>query len=237
MTKTRLTAAFIALVLAVSLSLQPSVSYSQENVRDRLATAEARLDDLEKTVTALEERLAALEGTTTPVPSEQALPTPAAEAVAPGESSRDQPVPMGTAAKVGDWSIAVVAVTPDAWPIIQAENSFNDPPEPGHQFVMVTVSMTYEGMESADPGFDPSFKAVGASNVAYDTFSPGCGVVPQALSGAGEVFTGGTIEANVCFSVRSEDVASLNMYVEPLFSFDDARTWFALSEDAGSAAG
>jgi hypothetical protein len=232
----KLTTAFkstiTVLVFGVALLLLPTGAYSQADDDDRLATAEARLGELEEAIADLEGRLAVLESeSTTPVPSEQDVPTPSPATVAPGTSSRDQPVPMGTAARAGDWSISVLAVTPDAWAAIQAENQFNDPPEPGHQFVMVTISLTYEGTESADPGFDPSFKAVGESNVAYDTFSPGCGVVPRDLSSAGEVFTGGTIEANVCFSVDSEDVDSLVMYVESLFSIDDSRTWFSLNDD------
>jgi hypothetical protein len=220
------------IVFGAALSRLPTVAYSQEEDSDRLATAEARLDKLEESVADLEGRLAALEGApNTAVPSEQGAPTPSPVAVAPGESSRDQPIPIGESAKVGDWILTVDSVNPAADELILSENTFNEPPDPGYQFFMVTLSMTYDGAESAQPSSELSFKAVGASNVAYDEFSPGCGVVPLDLSLAGEVFTGGTIEGNVCFAVKSEDASSVVMYVEPFFSMDDLRTWFSLNDD------
>jgi len=44
-----------------------------------------------------------------------------------------------------------------------------------------------------------------------------------------DVFPGGTVSGNLCWSVQSEDVASLVMYIEPLASFDESeRVFFAL---------
>jgi hypothetical protein len=44
------------------------------------------------------------------------------------------------------------------------------------------------------------------------------------------VFSGGTIEFNVCFSVKSGDTSSLVMFTEDYADFDsDKRIWFALS--------
>jgi hypothetical protein len=220
------------IVFGAALFLLPTVAYSQEEDVDRLATAEARLDELEEEVADLEGRLAALESkSNTPVPFEQDVPTPPAVAVAPGESSRDQPIPIGESAKVGDWILTVDSISPAADELILSENTFNAPPDPGYQFFMVTVTLTYDGAESARPSSGLSFNAVGESNVAYDTFSPSCGVVPLDLGLADEVFSGGTIEGNVCFPVKSDDAASLVMYVEPFFTMDDSRTWFSLDED------
>jgi hypothetical protein len=103
------------IVFGAALFLLPTVAYSQEEDVDRLATAEARLDELEEEVADLEGRLAALESkSNTPVPFEQDVPTPPAVAVAPGESSRDQPIPIGESAKVGDWILTVDSISPAA---------------------------------------------------------------------------------------------------------------------------
>jgi hypothetical protein len=236
--KTGFKATITVIIFGGALSLLPAVVYSQEEDHDRLATAEARLDELEEAVADLEGRLAALEPeSNTPVPSEQDMPTPSPVAVAPGESSRDQPVPIGESAKVGDWILTVDSVTPAADEFILSENTFNAPPDPGYQFFMVTVTMTYDGAESARPSSGLSFNAVGESNVAYDTFSPGCGVVPLDLGLADEVFTGGTIVGNVCFPVKSDEATSLVMYVDPFFSMDNSRTWFSLDDDVESGDG
>src|SRR5690606_22550320 len=122
----------------------------------------------------------------------------------------------------------VVEFFPDATEMVLAENMFNDPPAPGEQFVMVTVEVTYNGSESGSPSFELNFKAVGDASVAYTTYDDSCGVVPNDQFRANELFTGGSIRFNVCWSVPSEDVDSLVMFVEPTFSFNAKPVFFAL---------
>ena len=58
-------------------------------------------------------------------------------------------------------------------------------------------------------------------------------MTPDDASDVGELFDGGSVEYNVCWQIDSEDADSLEMYVEPLFSFDDDdRIWFSLGGDA-----
>jgi hypothetical protein len=216
----------------------PAAALSQDASDDRLATAEARIDELEQSLADLERRVAALEGETpTPAAVEQSAPTPTPQSATLGTSTRDQPIPMGVLGQVGDWTIVVNSVNSAAEGAILGENSFNSPPAPGMQFFMVGITATYNGTESAQPSFSLSFKSVGKSNVAYNTFSPGCGVIPANLGIADEVFSGGTIEGNVCFPVAQEDANSLVMYVEPMFSGSDSRTWFSLERDSESLDG
>ena len=40
------------------------------------------------------------------------------------------------------WEITVVDVNGDAWPAIQAENEYNDPPEQGYRMVLISVRVT-----------------------------------------------------------------------------------------------
>jgi len=120
-------------------------------------------------------------------------------------------------------------VIPDATQLVLAENQFNDPPEEGQQFFIVTVSATYEGEGSSTLRAGNTFQVVGDSAVAYKTFDPSCGVIPNDFAYT-EVFSGGTIEFNVCFSVKSGDTSSLVMFTEDYADFDsDKRVWFALS--------
>ena len=142
------------------------------------------------------------------------------------ETSRDDPVPIGKVANLnGNWEVRVVTTVPDATEAILAENQFKDPPEPEHQYFMVTVEAAYQGLESDE--FDGSFRlrAVGASSVAYSTFENSCGVIPNQLPDP-ELFPGGTIEGNVCWDILSSDASSLVMYDDPFES--SGRTWFAL---------
>ncbi|MFL5818401.1 MAG: hypothetical protein ACJ76L_12480 [Conexibacter sp.] len=145
----------------------------------------------------------------------------------PGET-RKNPILFGHDARVGDWQVRVVSVTPDATAAVLAENMFNEPPAPGWQFYVARVRATYLGADSAayDGGY--RLRAVGDSNVGYRSFIDSCGVAPDELSDA-EVFGGGTIEGNVCWSVRAADAASLVMY-DVGEGLDDPRVYFSLTE-------
>ena len=62
--------------------------------------------------------------------------------------------------------------------------------------------------------FELTFKAVGPSAVVMTTFDPSCGVIPDGLDTLAEVFEGGVVEGNVCWSARPSDVDDLTMLIE-----------------------
>lgn len=146
--------------------------------------------------------------------------------------TREDPYPILTLVPLSDdWTVAVLDVTPDATQLVLDENMFNDPPEAGRQFFMARITATYEGSSSDE--FDASyrFRAVGPLSVSYSTFEDSCGVAPDEVTDA-EVFSGGTIEGNICWSIKSEDAAGLVMYDDP-FTFDDVeRVFISLDNDA-----
>lgn len=146
-------------------------------------------------------------------------------------SKRDDPVPMGTEARVGDYAVTVLDVTPNADAMVAAANQFNDPPAEGRQFFIARVSITYVGADSGTPWINLSFRAVGNRNVGYSTGDDRCGVVPDGLSDTPELFEGGQIETNVCWSIETVDVDSLVMYAEQYFA-DGGRVWFSLDATA-----
>lgn len=172
---------------------------------------------------------AVFEVLSTPVPDIE-TPTPAPRAADPG--SRENPVPLGTAANIGaDWFVSVTDVVPDATDLVLTENEFNDPPGEGSQFFVVSISATYEGEGSSTLPVGNAFSLVGDSSVAYQTFDPGCGVIPDPVPFT-EVFTGGRVEGNVCWSVQTSDVDSLVMFSEDYVRFDqERRVWFSLGLD------
>jgi hypothetical protein len=139
-------------------------------------------------------------------------------------------VAIGQLASVGPWDLRVVAVTPDATDRVMAENQFNDPPPDGNQFFIAEIEATYTGGESSTFWVDMSLKAVGDSNVAYEASEATCGVIPGDIDDSGETFPGGTITGNVCWNIQTSDAESLVMIAEQSFTFDDTRTFFALTE-------
>lgn len=165
------------------------------------------------------------------VATDEASPeTTEAPASDSGAGTRDDPVPLGEAADTGDgWTVTVVDVNFDAAAAIAAENQFNEPPAPGRQFVMPTLEVTYDGAEAQANTFELGITAVGDSNVEYGgSFDDSCGVTPNGLTDANDLFQGGSVTGTVCWSVESADIDSLVMIVEPSFSFDEDPVFFAL---------
>jgi hypothetical protein len=154
----------------------------------------------------------------TPVPS----PTPLVS------SSRGSPLPIGTSAMVGVWSVKVSFVRRNATPDVLAADRSNGPPAPGQQFFMVGISATYLGDgEQASLSPDLLFAPIGAANVAYQP-SDGCGVILDPLDDLREVPRGQTTSGNLCWSVKSSDLESLLLSVTVILSQDGQRAWFAL---------
>jgi hypothetical protein len=128
-----------------------------------------------------------------------------------GVGTRENPIPLGQTARIHpDWEMTVVSVTPDAADLILGEDSFNEPPAEGQQFFLATVRLTYVG-ETSDEFYVSDLNAVGQSAVGYNQFDDYCGSIPDELPSR-ELFTGGTIEGNVCWSVATEDADSLVLY-------------------------
>ncbi|MCK9440648.1 MAG: hypothetical protein M0Q13_04420 [Methanothrix sp.] len=126
--------------------------------------------------------------------------------------TREDPVPMGTSVDLGDgWTVKVMSVTSDATNFILRENQFNDPPAAGNQFFIARVRASYEGDGSDTFGGSYRLRAVGSSAIGYSTFENSPGVIPDPLPDS-EVFTGGSIEGNIAWQIKSSDSGSLVMY-------------------------
>jgi hypothetical protein len=99
------------------------------------------------------------------------------------------PVPtvLGSNYTWDDLLIEIVGVNEDAWPLVQANNQFNDPPAAGKRMLLITVRITSVGGPEAEPVriVQSNFKVIGDRHVVYNTYSDetGCGVVPDALNG------------------------------------------------------
>ena len=155
-------------------------------------------------------------------------PTPTPEPTATPGTSGDELLPLGTPGAIGDWTITVTEVKPDHTAAVLAENQFNDSPVEGRQFFAATVEARYDGDDSGSLLMELTFRAVRAAGLVYD-WEDDCGVAPNELNLLGEVFRGGVQTGDLCWSVRTDDIASLFIFVEEAFSFSDARLWLALA--------
>jgi len=165
-----------------------------------------------------------------PTPTPTPTPTPSPSPTAGQGLSRGNPVPRGVPVVVPEgWEITVLDFIDDAWPLVEAENMFNDPPEPGYRMVIVRVRG--KNVSAEDPAdFDAEFalRLVGSANVTYTTFDRSCGVIPDDFTFMStEVWRGGDIQGNVCFQVR-QDENDFVLFTHFFLSDEDDRRWFAV---------
>ena len=153
---------------------------------------------------------------------------PSASASLPSDgpgASRENPIPLGAQIATHDgFSLWVEEVTEDAAQIILNENQFNDPPTPGNQFVMIRIKVKNNNPNPDNFSAGSRLRAVGDASVEYRQSGDGsCGVMPNEFESSRDLFEGGELSGNICFSVQSSDVASLVMYDE------DGRDWIFIA--------
>lgn len=143
--------------------------------------------------------------------------------------TRGNPAPIGTALEAGGWVVQVDEVVPDATDLVLAENMFNEPPAEGRQFLMARVTVQYNGDEEPATLFGAPFEfsLFGSRGVEYTTFDDDCGVVPEELDLFKELYKGGSVSGNLCWSVPSDEVDSLLLRVR-IGIVSQHEMWFAL---------
>jgi hypothetical protein len=155
--------------------------------------------------------------TSEPVPeTSEPEPSPEPTTAAPAEvekGTRDNPYSPGEPFAIGDWEVTLGETDPDATPEVIAEQmelyggdeSYTTPPDPGHLYITVPVTATYNGAESDDPGFALSYAYVAADGNTYANIIP-VGA-PDDLTMKGELYPGGTATGNVLQMVEAADVS------------------------------
>lgn len=157
--------------------------------------------------------------TTMPPPIDERLPRTEADATA------TDPVPVGEVVEAtpGLWDIALTEVDLDAAETVAGYAAINPAPEPGYQYVLVTIEGTYLGGSVAQPVFE---WAILAGEREYEPSIPGCGIVPNPIYDVVEIAPSDSFVAQLCIPVASDDVAAgIELYLNA--PGDDPR-FFAL---------
>ncbi len=136
--------------------------------------------------------------------------------------TREDPVPTSVGAPVGNgFVVSVDALNDDAAAALEATGGFIAEPEPGTQFVLVSLTVGYEGTEEPRSLSELSAQIIGgSSSVGVDAF--GCGSFPTQLANFQvELFGGGVTAGDLCFQVPSEDVPGMLLSVQGGFIQDE----------------
>jgi hypothetical protein len=145
---------------------------------------------------------------------------------APEAGTQENPAPLGSEQKVGDWKVTVTGFTADATAAVAAANQFNEPPTNG-TYSLVRVRATYDGDGSGSAGFAFTVGYLGSDAVFYE----GCSgaIEPEPMYEQPDVARGGTVEGNFCIDIPTAVLGTGAVYVEDFFSFDDSRTFWKTS--------
>ena len=168
------------------------------------------------------------EPTQVPTPTPTSTPKPSPTPLLPGVTL-EMPTNAGSILKGSNGiGMVVTGILEDAWPVIQAENSFNDPPEAGKRFYLISVALAYPaGSESVNVA-SHDFGLIGDNRLVYSTFENSCGVIPDGLSA--ELFAGGKAEGNICFQIPNDE-SGLVLIHQPGFGAE-GRRFLALDTEA-----
>ncbi|KAE8764086.1 DUF4190 domain-containing protein [Georgenia thermotolerans] len=135
-------------------------------------------------------------------------------------------LPLGQSAEVGDYTVTVTGVNLNANDIITAENMFNE--EPTNQYVLVDLSVVYNGDEEGDPWIDLTHSFQGTDARQYDSSS--CNAVePNSIMDVPTLTQGGSADYQVCMDVPAAAMEGASVFVEEIFSFtDDSRAYWSV---------
>jgi len=130
--------------------------------------------------------------------------------------SRTNPASSGTTIRGDDGiEVTVTGVNPDAWPMVQSENMFNDPPAEGFRFLMMTLDVANQGSETSETRVATGdFRVVGNDAILRHTF--GCGLIPNRLDLS--LFPGGSGAGNICAEVPSSLTGVILIYESGFFT-------------------
>lgn len=125
------------------------------------------------------------------------------------QGTRDNPLPLGSTVTLdglgeAEWEVTVGPSTLDATEAVIAENMFNDPPEDGFQYALLSLTATYIGSESGTPSFDLMYSYVSSAGTTHETFDS-FAVAPDPLSDINELYPGASGTGNILIAIPSDD--------------------------------
>ena len=131
------------------------------------------------------------------------------------EGTRDNPLPLGSAIRSGDWEVTLNSVDLNATDAVLSENPFNDEPEEGNGYITANVTATYLGDDPA--GETPAgvrVEYVSASGNSFDT-TASMVIVPNYFNRSETLYEGASTTGNFGVEVPLEDIEHGQILLSP----------------------
>ncbi len=139
--------------------------------------------------------------------------------------TRENPYPAGSTADLGDWHVSADASLPDGSAAVAEANEFNPPPQDGHEYVVVPVTVTYNGDSTGTAWLDLTVEFVSADGNTYDGF---CGLMLDGLMHQGEQFPDATVDASACAEVPADQTDGGVWRITESLTLDQSTAFFAM---------
>jgi len=140
------------------------------------------------------------------------------------EEAAAESLALGSSAEVGEYTVTVTGVNLNANDQVMAANQFNEPP--AGQYILVDLSVVYNGSEEGDPWVDLTTEFAGSDARQYSTTT--CSAVsPNPAYDVPTLTKGGAGNYSVCFDVPAESVTDAKILVESSFSLRGDRVYWA----------
>jgi hypothetical protein len=212
----------LLLVIGVVVAVAVSSGDDDDDVTTGPTTSTGVSTTDEETTTTDEETTTTDEETTTT--DEETTTT-----VASGKgSTREDPLAIGEAAEVGDYTVTLTQFIPDATMMMTADG-FNDPPSNG-LYGVVNLAVTYTGDTEGDPSFELTVTLSGSDAVQYVDFD--CAALPPdpGLFDAPTLESGGMAGGNVCLDYPAAALPGTVFFIESTNEdFETSRRYWATS--------
>ena len=131
------------------------------------------------------------------------------------EGTRDNPLPLGSAIRSGDWEVTLNSVDLNATEAVLSENPLNDEPEEGNGYITANVTATYLGDDPA--GETPAgvrVEYVSASGNSFDT-TASMVIVPNYFNRSETLYEGASTTGNFGVEVPLEDIEHGQILLSP----------------------
>ena len=130
---------------------------------------------------------------------------------------------LGQPGRLSEYTVTVDSVTLDGNDIVAGENMFNEPP--AGQYVLVRLTVTYDGADEGDPWLDLTTEFIGTDARKYDS-SRCSATIPDEAFAVPTLLAGGTASYQVCMDVPPTAIEGGQVEVSESFSFeDDSVVW------------
>ena len=148
-----------------------------------------------------------------------------AEASANAEADAAAVLSLGQSGQLTEYAVTVDSVTTNGNDIVASEIEYNEPP--AGQYVLVGLTVSYNGTDEGDPWLDLSTEFIGTDARKYDTSSCSA-VIPNEASDVPTLLAGGTASYQVCMDVPPTAIDGGQVEVSESLSFDDVSVTWAL---------